>query len=216
MGKTNWLLGGDYLDLKKHPSNIIRLLIIRFGIAVMLSDQSFHPDQNWQGVEMAYNLAYRDIVDNPPTWEWRPKYSLRTWIYPIYLSIPLHILRFLGLDANIMVFNSMIFMNTLLQVLGDYYLFHLAHDIMGRDGAIMTLGYSIFNRRICEIGLKTLTNGVEADFCIVALYHYNRLSPKLDKHMILMTFSLTIAFIVRSSSLTSWVPLALSRLISDP
>jgi phosphatidylinositol glycan class B len=57
---------------------------------------------------------------------------------------------------------------------------------------------------------------VEAVFCTIALYYFNRLKPKFDKNIQLMTLSITIAFIVRSSSLIGWIPLALVKLLSDP
>jgi hypothetical protein len=72
-----------------------------------------------------------------------------------------------------------------------------------------------------------MTNGTEAVFCIIALYYYTKLNYEddnknksfkpdkknlyliFDKNMALMTFAITIAFIVRSSSIIGWIPLAL-------
>ena len=79
----------------------------------------------------------------------------------------------------------------------------------------MTLSYSIVNRRINEILSKTLSNGAEASFCIAALYYYNNLKPKFDKNMALMTLNITLAFIVRSSSLVGFLPLALTKIFSS-
>ena len=86
----------------------------------------------------------------------------------------------------------------------------------GSDTAIITMGYSLMNRRINEIGSKTMTNGVESTFSIIALYYFNRLQSKFDKNMKLMTAAITLAFIVRSSSLVSFGPLALFQIASDP
>ena len=127
------------------------------------------------------------------------------------MSLPLHVLRFLAIDSNFLVVNSMLFMNCLLQVLGDVFLYKLAKIFLGKEGATMTLSYSLFNRRINEIFQKTLTNGTEAIFSIVGLYFFNRITPRFNKEMALMTFSITIAFLVRSSSLAGWVPLALIK-----
>ena len=114
-----------------------------------------------------------------------------------------------------MVCNSILFMNSLIQVAGDYYLFLLSNDVLGREGALMTITYSIVNRRMNEIFAKTLTNGCEAVFCIMGLYYYANLKPKFDRNMALMTFGITIAFIVRSSSLCGWLPLALIKCLSS-
>lgn len=73
----------------------------------------------------------------------------------------------------------------------------------------------MFNRRINEIWQKTLTNGAEAVFSVCGLYFYTKLKPTFDKNMALMTFSITLAFLVRSSSLVGWVPLALYKVFSS-
>ena len=75
---------------------------------------------------MAYHLAYMDVAPVTATWEWNKYYSLRSVIYPAYLSLPLHLLRLLGIDTNFLVNNSMVFMNTLLVVVGDYYLYYMS------------------------------------------------------------------------------------------
>jgi len=83
--------------------------------------KSYHPDQTWQGQEIAYSFAYSDVVPVIKTWEWLDLYSLRSIIWPAFLSIPLHILRALDLDSNFMVANSPLFMNCLIQTLCDLY-----------------------------------------------------------------------------------------------
>ena len=178
---------------------------------MVFGEKDYHPDQSWQGQEMAYKIAYGDVVDIVSTWEWIDFYALRSHLFPAFLSIPLHILRFIGLDTNFLVCNSILFMNSLIQVAGDYFLFLLSNDVLGREGALMTMTYAIVNRRLNEIFAKTLTNGCEAVFCVMGLYYYANLKPKFDRNMALMTVGITVAFIVRSSSLLGWVPLALVK-----
>ena len=103
----------------------------------------------------------------------------------------------------------MFMMNCLVLMIGDCYLYKLANVTLGRQGATLALLYSLFNWRINEIFQKTLTNGVESVFCVMGLYYYSKLRPQFDKNMALMVFAITIAFIVRSSSLVGWIPLAL-------
>ena len=62
--------------------------------------------------------------------------------------------------------------------------------------------------------LKTLTNGAESVFVMMAMYHYSCLKPKFDKNMALMTLAITLGFIVRSSSIMGWFPLALCKIFS--
>jgi hypothetical protein len=182
---------------------------------MLYGEKDYHPDQNWQGQELAYKLVYGsgdNAAENLVTWEWLDQYALRTILYPAYLSLPLWVLKFLGIDKNFLVVNSLLFMNSLIQVLGDYYLYFLASDLAGKNCALISLGMSIFNRRMNEIFGKTLTNTPESIFCLVGLYYYNRLKPKFDKNMILMVVFITLAFIIRSSSLIGWIPLALLKM----
>ena len=143
-------------------------------------------------------------------------YTLRSILYPLYLSIPVRILKLLGLDYNCLVFNSMLFMNALIIALGDYYLYHLSKRFAGRQAGMISLIYMLFNFRMNNIFLKTLTNGVEAVFCMMAFYYYTIIKPKFDRNMAVMTFAITIGFLVRSSSLIGWIPLILFQIMQSP
>lgn len=86
-----------------------------------------------------------------------------------------------------------------------------------------------------------MTNGAEATFVMVAFYHYTKMqyveervsqvkkkkgeaksSPTIykylvfEKNMALMTFAITVAFLVRSSSLVGWIPLAMVAIFQGP
>ena len=139
-------------------------------------------------------------------------YTLRSVLYPLYLSIPVQILRTLGLDYNCLVMNSMFFMNALIIALGDYYLYLLSKKFAGRQAAMISLVYMLFNYRMNYIFLKTLTNGVEAVFCMMGFYYYTSIKAKFDKNMALMTFAITLSFLVRSSSLIGWIPLVMIQI----
>ena len=121
-------------------------------------------------------------------------------------------LRFLKIDSNSLVNNSLYFMHSLLIVLGDYFMYPLAKMYIGKRGAAVTILYLLFNFKINQIFSKTLTNGVESVFCQMAFYYFARLKPKFDRDMALMTLSITLAFIVRSSSLIGFIPLALFQM----
>ena len=212
----NWIIGFDYLDFDSNfYSTMLTMFTIRFMMAMTFGELNYHPDQNWQGLEIAYKIAYGDQVQNILSWEWQDKYTLRSSLYPYYLSLPLHVLRFFKMDYNILVVNSMFFMNTIIIVIGDYYLYRLSGLYLGKKGATLTLLYTLFNFRINQIFLKTLTNGVESVFCTIGFYYFSILKPKFDFNMCMMTFSITIAFIVRSSSLIGFIPLALFRLFQS-
>ena len=97
--------------------------------------------------------------------------------------------------------------------------------MLNKKCALIMITYSLFNRRINELFQKTMTNGIEAVLCQIAFYYYINLQYKSDKsnkqhlifekNMVLMTFAITMAFLIRSSSLIGWVPLALASILSS-
>lgn len=152
-------------------------------------------------------MAYSDKVPIVKTWEWVNEYALRAYLWPLFLSIPLHPLRLLGLDYNVLVVNSIYAMNILLFTIGDYYLYKLAKNLLGRRFAQLALVYALFNCNINLIFQKTMTNGAESTFSIAALYYYTRLRPEFNRDLKLMTWFITLAFVFRSSSAVGWLPI---------
>jgi hypothetical protein len=210
-----WIPFGYYFDPILRPAqSLFFILVVRFSLCLVFAGKTHHPDQNWQGLEIAYNMAYSDVVSVVLSWEWAGDYALRNTLYPLYLSLPLHILRLLRIDTNFLVVNSMLLMNCLLQVVGDYFLYMFAHQLFGKKGAKITLITSVFSCKINLIFSKTLTNGAESAFSMCGLYFYSKLGAHFDKNMAYMTLSITLAFIVRSSSAIGWVPLALLHFFS--
>jgi len=126
-------------------------------------------------------------------------------------------------------------MNSFIQASGDFFAFALVERMVNKKCALIFMAYSLFNMRINELFMRTMTNGTEAVFTLVAFYYFSKLQYKthiiqgkadpskgnrppkhkiyqhlvFDANMAKMTSAITLAFIVRSSSLIGWVPLAL-------
>ena len=86
------------LDSKR---TICLLIVVRLFQAVYCASTMAHPDEYWQSTEIAYKTVYEDTRDNwwlP--WEWHEEWKLRNCIYPMYLTLPLHLAKFLALDTN--------------------------------------------------------------------------------------------------------------------
>lgn len=183
-------------------------------------EKASHPDQNMQGLDIAYKLAFGDQMNYAVTWEWLDLYCLRNLLYPVILSIPMKILRMLDLDYNFAVVIAPMAMNALLQATGDYFSFALAERLLGKKCACIFAAYNLFNKEVFKICGKPLTNGAEVVFCMMAFYYFSKLKYKnnvliFEKNMILMTTGITIAFLIRSSSIVGFVPLALWAIISS-
>ena len=62
-----------------------------------------------------------DGIQQLQTWEWWKGFNLRTFIYPLWLSLPGFVLKSLALDTNFAIVNSIYFMHNIIWVIGDYY-----------------------------------------------------------------------------------------------
>ena len=157
-----------------------------------------------------------DGIQSLSTWEWWKDYNLRTWLYPLYLSLPGHVLKAFGLDTNFMIVNSIYFMHTLVQVVGDYYCYHFVRQLLGKREAAATLIFSATSEHVNDYVLRTSANGVEGNLMFVVFYHYLNMKPKFfDKSLSMLTLAITISFAVRSSSIVGYIPLALIAIAKD-
>lgn len=149
-------------------------------------------------------------------WEWLDSYCLRNLLYPAFLSIPLHVLRALDLDYNLAVVCAPLIMNALLQAIGDVYGYAFVKKFLGKTTAQVFFAYSFFNHTTVLITQRTMTNGAEVTCCLAAFYHFGNLNYhkktgvlRCDREMVAMTAAITFGFLIRSSSLIGWLPLAL-------
>lgn len=80
--------------LFKKPKFVLISLIIWRLISVFIVQTSHVPDEYWQSLEVAHNLAFNY---GHLTWEW--KLMIRSYIYPFLISILYKILATLNLDS---------------------------------------------------------------------------------------------------------------------
>ena len=215
------------LDSKKNRlRNVTRVFIFRLIFQMFFVHFLYHPDEFWQSIEIAYDLLYGVKSGSTPqteailSWEWSNHYALRNHLYPFYLSIPGQILKYLPLGSwsNIVVVNSMYMMHTVLVTFGDYFFFKLAKDIAGRECAVVTTIFSLTHEYALRYHTRTCANSVETSLCIIALYYYNKLwKPEVfDGNLTKMTLAISISFLIRSSSLAGWLPLAVLKIAEFP
>jgi phosphatidylinositol glycan class B len=186
--------------------------VFRLFLEIFATETQSHADEYWQGTEVAYDLVFGG-VELP--WEWRPKYRIRNVVYPLFLSIPLWILKFLRLDFYLLVRVAPYLMHLPLVVLGDYYFFKVANRLIGNTGARLSLylyfGCASYN----SYYIRCLGNSVETILGMIAFYHFLDVKNKFDKNVIIMTFCLSISFVIRISSPAGWLPLLFWKLFAD-
>ena len=68
-------------------------------VYVFLQRSTQHPDEYWQGPEVAYRLVFGcgNSTDST-TWEWRDEFRMRSHFHPLFFAIFYSILKLLGLD----------------------------------------------------------------------------------------------------------------------
>ena len=97
--KRKFLPFWDTLDIDRNPvKNMLRLFLFRLMMTMVQVNFMYHPDENWQSLEIAYDMLYGEKssvprgdpekVDIILSWEWNSLYALRNHLYPFYLSIP--------------------------------------------------------------------------------------------------------------------------------
>jgi hypothetical protein len=101
-------------------------------------------------------------VDLP--WEWHSDSRIRNVLYPYYLSIPLRILKFLGLDYYWTVRNSYYVAHYFLVLIGDYYFYKIGCKVIGKSGARVTLYIYLTNKFYNIHIIKCFGNSVESIF----------------------------------------------------
>ena len=187
----------------------------------------YHADENWQSLEVAYDLLYgkRSATASDPTkpvveillsWEWMNIYALRNHIYPFWLALPGFFLKMLSLDSNMLIVNSMYFMHCTVWTFGDYFFYHFAKALGGKQFAIYATMVSFSNETVIRYISHTSMNGIEGNLTIAALYYYLQITPKMFcANLQKMTLLITINFLTRSSSLSVWIPLAAMKILEN-
>ena len=60
-----------------------------------------HPDEYWQSTQPAYKQVYGGDIWLP--WEWTDDFRLRNCLYPMYLALPMQLVKTLGMDTNFVI-----------------------------------------------------------------------------------------------------------------
>lgn len=143
-------------------------------------------------------------------------YALRNHLYAFWLALPGFLLKLLYLDSNFLIVNSMYVMHCIVWTFGDYFFFHLARTIGGKQFAVYSLMIALSNETVIRYISHTSMNGIEGNLTMAALYYYLQLRPEIGcKNLTKMTILITITFLARSSSLASWIPLAVLKVAEN-
>jgi phosphatidylinositol glycan class B len=190
------------LDRKR---NLIIVFVIRLLQAIFMTNTMVHPDEYWQSTMPAYKSVYGGDTWLP--WEWSDRYRLRNTIYPIYLSLPMHLCKALGIDNNLVVRVVPYLAHLPVVILTDLFLWKISKRLIGHDAARLCFIFHFFNRFETMHIIRTLTNSLEQMFTVVAFWYYLDQKNKFCFNTIILTALISIAFMMRNTSPVGWIPL---------
>jgi phosphatidylinositol glycan class B len=149
------------------------------------------------------------------TWEWRDDYRIRSTLYPSYLALPFWLLKKLGLDYGYAVRTCPYIAHILLVIIYDSYLWRIGKLTVGKNSSRIAFLILFFARLYNEFMIRTFSNAVETVFQVIAFFYFLKVSNKFDKNIVLLTFLLTLSFMIRNTSPIGWPPLILIKIVKD-
>ena len=185
----------------------------------------YQPDENYQSVEVAYQLIYGEV---DLSWEWDPKYALRSLSLPSLYYIMFYALKLLHLDWDLMIRYFPNVFHALLSLVADWYFVKIIHKLTAehhKDTEDKNAIISYANK-VAVVGLliyytswyssilmvKTFSNTIEAVFNAIILYKWLKIKGDgklIDVDAIILTVLITISFIMRNTSIVPWlIPMA--------
>lgn len=161
-----------------HKSVLFSLIGLRLANA--LSTRTFfQPDEYFQALEPAWEMAFGDTSGAWITWEW--KHQLRSSLHPTLFAFVYLLVDFISVDSGFEpARRAAIFIAApkavqgVIAALGDYYTWRLAERIFGRNSnaALATLAMTIVNPWQWYVSTRTFSNSLEMVLTIAALYHW--------------------------------------------
>ncbi|KAK4165432.1 family 22 putative glycosyltransferase [Cladorrhinum sp. PSN259] len=154
------------------------LLAFRFVNAISLRT-FFQPDEYFQALEPAWNIAFGKESGAWLTWEWQ--YQLRSSLHPVMFGLAYKaaesLMSLLHLFTPFKAWMLVVLPSALQSVfaaLGDFYTWKLAMDIYGRESNApwAALWMTVLNPWQWYVSTRTFSNSVETTLTIAALAYW--------------------------------------------
>lgn len=149
------------------------------------------------------------------TWEWYPDARIRSYLYPLYLSIPLRIINFLGLDYSSTVRASYYLAQWVLVIIGDYFYYQIGCTMIGENATRLSMYLYISNKFYNIHLIRCFGNSVEAIIYLVAFHFYNKITYKFDKNIIIFSSLITVSFMMRPTSPIGFIFLVIYKIFKE-
>ncbi|OAR05699.1 hypothetical protein LLEC1_05764 [Akanthomyces lecanii] len=166
---------------RKSRISFTDVLLVRLVNALSIAT-FFQPDEYFQSLEPAWNLAFGSESGAWLTWEWH--YQLRSSLHPMLFAIPYwlvnhvaHLLEPFGFPVALrssMLIAAPAILQGFIAALGDWYTFKLASSIYGQDSlnANVALMLQLVSPWQWYCASRTFSNSLEATLTAVALSYW--------------------------------------------
>ena len=133
----------------------------------------------------------------------------------MYLSIPLRLIKFLEMDTTYLINLAPYLAHLPVVILTDYYTWKVSKRVIGHDASRISMIFLFFNRFQTMHITRTLTNGLEQMFTIVAFYFYLNQKNKFTFSTVVLTALISFAFMMRNTSPVGWLPLLAIKVLKE-
>jgi len=121
----------------------------------------------------------------------------------------------LGLDYFIVVKLCPYIAHSFLVMISDRYLWAIGKRTVGKHATRIALVFYLTNRYYNEMFIRCFTNTIETIFIIVAFYYYLNVKNRFDKNTVILTALVSLATLMRNTSIVGWIPLLIHKVIFD-
>ncbi|KAK0386230.1 hypothetical protein NLU13_6067 [Sarocladium strictum] len=222
--------------MARNPPPFHLIYLIRLLNALTLTT-FFQPDEFFQSLEPAWDLAFGTQSGAWITWEWH--HQLRSSLHPILFSAVYKLTSFLcdllppsaydSLRANALIAAPRV-LQAFIAAVGDHFTYRLASQIYGpsTSASLAAIYLQIYSPWQWYVSTRTFSNSLETTLTIVALAYFpwsllsssrtTKENPKGHQSAIPLTdlrISLSLAafaVVLRPTNLFIWTPIALVTL----
>ena len=133
----------------------------------------------------------------------------------MYLSWPLFLLKWTGLDYQPLVLISPYIAHFPLLILSDFCLWEIGKTSVGKPATRVAFALFLTNYFMVEYDIRCFTNTLEKFVTIFVFYFYRKQGNEFNFNTVMMTALLTLGFMMRNTSPVGWIPLLAIKVFRD-
>ncbi|XP_034699487.1 GPI mannosyltransferase 3 isoform X1 [Vitis riparia] len=133
----------------------------------LLVQTYFNPDEHWQALEVAHNIAFGY---GHLTWEW--KKGIRSYLHPMVFASLYKVLALCHLDTPWFMSKAPRLLQSMFCAVGDLYLYKLSNVLFDDHVAQWALFSQLVNWFMFFCFTRTLSNSLETVLTLVGIYYW--------------------------------------------